>query len=58
MDEREDRPKTLSLALAVQEVKYWCGVNMIRLTYDWESIKKLLIACAEFEKTNAGRLEL
>ena len=34
----KDRPKTYSLADAVKEVKYWVGVNMLRFTYDKESM--------------------
>ena len=53
-----DRPKCNSLADAVREVKYWVGVNMLRFTYDANSIKDLFKACCEFEKTNKERLEV
>lgn len=54
----KDRPKTYSLADAVKEVKYWLGVNLLRFTYDRESIKGLFEACCEFEKVNKEMLEL
>lgn len=54
----KDRPKTYSLADAVKEVKYWLGVNVLRFTYDRESMKRLFEVCCEFEKVNKERLEL
>lgn len=54
----KDRPKTYSLADAVKEVKYWLGVNVLRFTYDRESMKRLFEACCEFENVNNERLEL
>lgn len=48
-DESNDRPKCDSLADAVREVKFWCGVNTVRFTYDPETLIKLFKACCEFE---------
>ena len=48
-DESSDRPKCDSLTDAVREVKFWCGVNMLRFTYDPEKLVKLFKACCEFE---------
>ena len=53
-DESNDRPKCDSLADAVREVKFWCGVNMVRFTYDPETLTKLFKACCEFESGKDG----
>ena len=53
-DESNDRPKCDSLADAVREVKFWCGVNMLRFTYDPETLTKLFKACCEFESGKDG----
>ena len=53
-DKSNDRPKCDSLADAVWEVKFWCGVNMLRFTYDPEKLIKLFRACCDFESGGEG----
>lgn len=48
-------PKCDSLEEAVQEVKYWCGVNIARYEYDGETLGRLFSACSDFQRACKGR---
>ena len=50
----DERPKCLDLEDAVQEVKWWCGVNIARFDYSAETLGDLFAACVQFQKKARG----
>jgi hypothetical protein len=44
----DSHPKCLDLMDAIEEVRFWIGVNIVRFEYSIGALMKLMKACLDF----------